>query len=99
MFDKYCELTQKDANTGRITHKRLKFLKSKHECINKAISKKYRNNDRFPTYLDIIKLVKNCVDKNGLDLSPAELETESKYDEVIQHFSYCPLQVNVASRL
>lgn len=81
MYEKYCELVHEDTHLDRIIYKKLRFNKSKHECINKAIRRRYRNNDLFPTYYDIDKLIRKCVDRNRLEISATELEIESKWKE------------------
>lgn len=79
LYDKYCELLNEDAYCDRITHKKIRFNKSKYDCINKTIRKRYKNNNTFPTYYDIDKLIRKCVERNKLEISSTELERESKY--------------------
>lgn len=79
LYKKLCEIDKEDADTNRIINMKLRFDKSKHECINKAIRRRYKNNDVFPTYYDIDKLIKKCVQRNKLELSNTELEIESEW--------------------
>lgn len=78
LYKKLCELGNEDADTYRIINMKLRFNKSKHECINKAIRRRYKNNDVFPTYYDIDKLIRKCVKRNKLKISNIELEIESE---------------------
>lgn len=78
LYEKYCELINEDAHSDRIVYKKLRFNRSKYQCINKAIRKRYKNNDLFPTYYDIDMLIRKCVEKKKLELSNIELEMESK---------------------
>ncbi|XP_044265258.1 death domain-associated protein 6-like isoform X2 [Tribolium madens] len=77
VYKKYCELLHRNPFAGRLLYEKIKFVHSKYNEINRAITKSYKHN-RFPTYYDIEKCVRKCVKEHNLELSENEIREESK---------------------
>ncbi|XP_044751939.1 uncharacterized protein LOC123311889 [Coccinella septempunctata] len=76
VYKKYCEILKKNPYAGRITHERLDFVSSSHNEINQAISKKYKNNKKFPSYDELSAFIQTVVEEKKLSLSGADLKIE-----------------------
>lgn len=79
VYLKYCEYLKKNPHAGRITYSKLDFVDSKYNEVNRAISKKYKNNKKFPNYFEMVQFITNVSKENNLELTEKEIETESKY--------------------
>lgn len=78
VYKKYCEILKKNPYAGRITYERLDFVSSNHNEINQAISKKYKNNLKFPNYNELHDFIRTVVEEKNLPLNDAELKIESE---------------------
>ncbi|KAJ8934395.1 hypothetical protein NQ314_013436 [Rhamnusium bicolor] len=79
VHEKYCQLLKKNPHSGRITYEKLDFVDSEYNEINRAISKKYKNNKRFPSYLEMEHHIKKVVAEHNLTLSEAKIKNESAH--------------------
>nr|XP_008195331.1 PREDICTED: uncharacterized protein LOC662018 isoform X2 [Tribolium castaneum] len=77
VYKKYCELLQRNPFAGRLLHEKIKFVHSNYNEINRAVTKSYKRNN-FPTYRDIEKCIRKCVNEHNLGLSENEIREESK---------------------
>ncbi|CAG9822761.1 unnamed protein product [Phaedon cochleariae] len=77
VYQKYCELLNKNPYSGRLTYTKLDFVDSEYNEINRAVSKKYKNNKKFPSYVEMENFIKKVVADNNLELSQAKLKSES----------------------
>ncbi|KAJ8921663.1 hypothetical protein NQ315_010572 [Exocentrus adspersus] len=87
---KYCELLEKNPYSGRITYEKLDFVDSEYNEINRAISKKYKNNQKFPSYYEMEEYIRKVVTDHTLDLSESKIKSESvrcfkKLGELLQN--------------
>ncbi|KAJ8952695.1 hypothetical protein NQ318_021011 [Aromia moschata] len=60
-----------------ISYEKLDFVDSEYNDINRAISKKYKNNKKFPSYIEMEEFIKKIVAEHNLDLSEAAIKSES----------------------
>ncbi|KAK9888780.1 hypothetical protein WA026_001005 [Henosepilachna vigintioctopunctata] len=79
VYAKYCQILKKNPYAGRLTHERLDFVSSHYNEINLAVSKKYKNNKKFPNYSELSSFISEVVKEKKIDLSDAELKVECKY--------------------
>ncbi|RZC42560.1 Daxx domain containing protein [Asbolus verrucosus] len=77
VYNKYCQLMKRSPHTGRLLYEKIRFVSSKYDEINRAITKAYKHN-KFPTYYDVEKCVRNCTSKNNLPLTEADIKEESR---------------------
>ncbi|XP_074033278.1 daxx-like protein [Leptinotarsa decemlineata] len=87
---KYCELLEKNPYSGRLTYSKLDFSDSEYNEINRAISKKYKNNKKFPSYSEMETFIKKIAEENNLELSDSKIKSESihcfkKLGELLQN--------------
>lgn len=68
---------------GRITFSKLNFVDSKYNEVNRAISKNYKDNKKFPSYFEMENFIKQVLQKNQMELSETEIKSESKYIFII----------------
>ncbi|XP_018571439.1 uncharacterized protein LOC108911089 [Anoplophora glabripennis] len=90
VYAKYCELLKKNPYSGRITYEKLDFVDSEFNEINRAISKKYKNNEKFPSYYEMEEYIRKVVNDYNLNLSETKIKTESvrcfkKLGELLQN--------------
>lgn len=78
VYLKYCEYLESNPYAGRITFSKLNFVDSKYNEINRAISKNYKDNKKFPSYFEMESFIKKVLEQNNMELSDAEIKTESK---------------------
>lgn len=74
---------KKNPYSGRLTHAKLDFVDSEYNEINRAINKKYKNNQKFPSYYEMEKYIAKVVEEHKLPLSDAEIKKESKLISLI----------------
>ncbi|XP_025831289.1 death domain-associated protein 6 isoform X2 [Agrilus planipennis] len=78
LYKRYCGYINENPYKGRPSYSRLDISCSKFPEINRAIDKHFRNKDLFPTYYDMEKLIKKCIERHKLELSKTELNEEVK---------------------
>ncbi|KAK4872874.1 hypothetical protein RN001_014903 [Aquatica leii] len=79
IFKKICELRKEDPNSGRLAYNKLNFTQSKYPKINNVLNKKYKNTIEFPTYFEMDKCIRNCVDIDELGITEEMLKAEIKF--------------------
>lgn len=75
VYKKYCQLLKKKPETLGV---KILFMNSKYNEINRAITKSF-TREKFPSYYEVEKCIKQCVNENNLGLSDLEILTESKH--------------------
>lgn len=78
MHKKYCEILKRNPYSGRITYEKLDFVDSEFNEINRAISKKYKNNEKFPSYYEMEEYIRKVVNEHNLNLAESRIKSESK---------------------
>lgn len=59
-------------------YEKLNFTKSKFPEFNKCINKKFKNNNIFPTYYELHKVLKKCAENHGMKIHKVDFEAEGK---------------------
>lgn len=78
IFEKLCQYKNESPHYDRITHRKLDFSSSRFTEFNWAINRRYKNNDVFPTFVQVKDLLEKCVKDKNLKISPEELKVEGK---------------------
>lgn len=79
IFKKICEIRKEDSNIGRPLYTKVNFTKSKYPQFNKAINKQFKDSLQFPTYYEMDRCIRKCVNDKGLDIHEEELQAEVKF--------------------
>lgn len=82
VYNKMCTYTNENPHYDRITHTKLDFSKSHFAEFNRAINRHYKNNDVFPTYAQLNKLLTRCAEKKKLQIRTEDLATEGNVSYV-----------------
>lgn len=78
IYKKICNITGENIHSSRYLYKNLDMNSSRYQEINKAVDRLYYKTKTFPSYYDMDKCVRQCVEKNQLKINGAELELEGK---------------------
>ncbi|KAG5894075.1 hypothetical protein JTB14_003932 [Gonioctena quinquepunctata] len=90
VHQKYCVLLERNPYSGRLTYSKLDFSDSNYNEINRAISKKFKNNKKFPSYFEMKNFIEKVAEENNLELSEPIIKAESvhcftKLGELLQN--------------
>ncbi|XP_017780504.1 PREDICTED: uncharacterized protein LOC108565505 [Nicrophorus vespilloides] len=85
VYAKIMELEESDPHSGRLYYARLDYGSSKHPEINHAINKKFKCRKKivFPTFDEVNKCVRSCVEENAtlkLKLSESAISREVQFN-------------------
>lgn len=79
IYEKMCQYNNESPHYDRITHRKLDFSSSKFTEFNWAINRRYKNNDVFPTFVQVKGLLEKCMKDKSLKISPGEFKVEGKH--------------------
>ncbi|KAL1500898.1 hypothetical protein ABEB36_006317 [Hypothenemus hampei] len=78
IYTRYCKYIRRNPRKGRPLYDRISIKASRFEEINQALSKKYKNSVKFPSYYDLEKFIRKFVNTSNLALTEQEIKNESE---------------------